>query len=182
MPWPRPQPLRSGSFSGCTAISVGMPKPRVYSTRTSEPGPLGAIITTVMSRRTCMPSSTMLKPCEYQSEGALLHQRQERGDHRRVLLVGRQQLPTTSAVGISSLVRANLEAVVGRVAIARALLADGLFAQGVADVEPAVAQVQTLIEALRSGAPTMTIFLPRRTPTPSVNSLLSMKRHTRQAA
>jgi len=31
-----PSPL--GSFSGCTAIKVGTPKPRLYSSRTSVPG------------------------------------------------------------------------------------------------------------------------------------------------
>mmetsp|Transcript_19762 Transcript_19762/g.59136 ORF Transcript_19762/g.59136 Transcript_19762/m.59136 type:complete len:273 (+) Transcript_19762:577-1395(+) len=60
----RPSPL--GSFSGCTAMSVGTPKPRLYSSRTSVPGHFGATMMTVKSSRTCMPSSTMLKPWLYE--------------------------------------------------------------------------------------------------------------------
>lgn len=58
-------PSPRGSLSGCTASKVGTPKPRLYSSRTSVPGHLGATIITVMSGRICIPSSTMLKPCEY---------------------------------------------------------------------------------------------------------------------
>ena len=61
----RPSPR--GSFSGCTAMSVGTPKPRLYSARTSEPGHFGATMITVRSGRICMPSSTMLKPWLYAS-------------------------------------------------------------------------------------------------------------------
>ena len=57
-----PSPL--GLFSVCIAISVGTPKPRLYSSRTSVPGHFGATIMTVMSSRICMPSSTMLNPWE----------------------------------------------------------------------------------------------------------------------
>jgi len=46
------KPLPSGSFSGCTAIRVGTPNPRLYSSRTSVPGHFGAHITTVISGRT----------------------------------------------------------------------------------------------------------------------------------
>jgi len=46
-------------------MSVGTPKPRLYSSRTSVPGHFGATMITVRSSRTFMPSSTMLKPCEY---------------------------------------------------------------------------------------------------------------------
>lgn len=48
-------------------MSVGTPKPRLYSSRTSVPGHLGATMITVRSGRICMPSSTTLKPCEYAS-------------------------------------------------------------------------------------------------------------------
>mmetsp|Transcript_16226 Transcript_16226/g.50199 ORF Transcript_16226/g.50199 Transcript_16226/m.50199 type:complete len:292 (+) Transcript_16226:705-1580(+) len=60
-------PLPSGSLTGCTAMSVGTPNPRLYSSRTSVPGHFGATMMTVRSSLTCMPSSTMLKPCEYAS-------------------------------------------------------------------------------------------------------------------
>src|SRR5690606_27697053 len=58
-------PFPCGSFSGCTAIKVGTPNPRQYSALTSLPGHLGATIITVRSFRICIPSSTILKPCEY---------------------------------------------------------------------------------------------------------------------
>mmetsp|Transcript_11053 Transcript_11053/g.36462 ORF Transcript_11053/g.36462 Transcript_11053/m.36462 type:complete len:218 (+) Transcript_11053:675-1328(+) len=60
-------PSPRGSFSGCTAMSVGTPNPRLYSSRTSVPGHFGATMMTVRSGRTRIPSSTMLKPCEYAS-------------------------------------------------------------------------------------------------------------------
>ena len=52
------------SYTNATSngFKVGTPKPRLYSSRTSVPGHLGAIITTVRSLRICCPSSTMLKP------------------------------------------------------------------------------------------------------------------------
>ena len=58
-------PSPFGSFSGCTAIKVGTPNPRKYSSLTSVPGHLGATIITVMSFLIFTPSSTILKPCEY---------------------------------------------------------------------------------------------------------------------
>jgi len=60
----RPSPL--GSFSLCTAIRVGTPKPLLYSSLTSVPGDLGATIITVISSLICVPSSTMLNPWEYE--------------------------------------------------------------------------------------------------------------------
>ena len=53
-----------GSFSGCTAINVGTPKPLKYSSLTSVPGHFGATIITVMSSLIIVPSSTILKPWE----------------------------------------------------------------------------------------------------------------------
>ena len=60
------QPRPAGSFSGCTAIRSGTPKPRWNSCQTSVPGPFGAHMITVSSFGICMPSSTILNPCEYQ--------------------------------------------------------------------------------------------------------------------
>ena len=58
------QSFKNASENGFTVGTYEelIPNPRTYSARTSDPGHLGHIITTVISLLTCIPSSTRLKP------------------------------------------------------------------------------------------------------------------------
>ena len=58
--------IKNIEHSGGTAINVGTPIPLLNSSLTSVPGHFGATIITVMSSLILIPSSTILKPCEYE--------------------------------------------------------------------------------------------------------------------
>lgn len=83
--------------------------------------------------------------------GAGLHERHDLLDHVRVLLV-RCEVAYEVRRRDELLVGANLEAVRRRVRVACTLFRDGVGAERVADVEPRVAHVEALIEALRAAA------------------------------
>ena len=83
--------------------------------------------------------------------GALLHERHDLADHGAVLLVRSQvehEVGCRDQVGVG----AHGEPVLRGIAPGRALLGDRRIAQRVGDVQPAVAEVQSLVEALGATA------------------------------
>ena len=83
--------------------------------------------------------------------GALLHQRHHGFDDVGVLLV-RSQVQHQIGGRDQLFIGADHEAVVGGLLPGGALLGDGGLAQGVGDVQPGVAHVQTLVQALGATA------------------------------
>ena len=95
--------------------------------------------------------------------GAVFHHRHDRLDHVGVLLV-RGEVEHDVGGGEELLVGADGEAVLGGVLPRLTLLGDGFLAEGVGDVQAAVAEVETLVEALGATADHDHLLFPREAP------------------